>query len=66
LKENALVTLAELAPAVVVKLGPEEARAPSSSDSGFSLDADPVRMFAHGGVSLEEMIVPVAVLATKK
>jgi DNA-binding NarL/FixJ family response regulator len=35
-------------------------------NSGFSLDAGPVRMFAHGGVSLEEMIVPVAVLATKK
>jgi len=34
-------------------------------DSGFSLNAGRTRMFAHGGVSLEEMIVPVAVLKTK-
>jgi CheY-like chemotaxis protein len=38
----------------------------ATGDSGFSLDAGPVRMFAHGGVSLEEMIVPLAVLATKR
>jgi hypothetical protein len=31
---------------------------------GFSLDSGPVLMFAHGGVSMEEMIVPVALLAS--
>ncbi len=35
-------------------------------DCGFSLDAEEKRMFAHGGVSLEEMVVPVAVLRTRK
>jgi len=34
-------------------------------DCGFSLDEKKEKMFAHGGVSLEEMIVPVAVLRTK-
>jgi CheY-like chemotaxis protein len=37
----------------------------SVSDKGFGLDAGRVRMFAHGGVSLEEMVVPVAVLRAK-
>ena len=34
-------------------------------DCGFSLDAGRTRMFAHGGVSLEEMIVPVVVMRGK-
>lgn len=34
-------------------------------DSGFGLDEGETLMFAHGGVSLEEMIVPVVVLATQ-
>ena len=37
----------------------------AAGDSGFSLETGRTRMFAHGGVSLEEMIVPVAVLSTR-
>jgi CheY-like chemotaxis protein len=32
---------------------------------GFDRDAGPAQMYAHGGISMEEMIVPVAVLASR-
>jgi len=52
---------------------PEEWGLPDSNgfliavgDCGFSLEESEVRMFAHGGVSMEEMIVPIAVLKTRQ
>jgi CheY-like chemotaxis protein len=32
---------------------------------GFGRDAGPAQIYAHGGISMEEMIVPVAVLASR-